>query len=203
MMNKLIYGFGINDWEGKTQISGKIEGKWKAISRCKFYQTWRHMIERCYNPEYHKKRPTYSECYVDDDWKSFKSFRIWMSQQEWKGAHLDKDLLFPGNKVYSSKTCVFVSKALNNFLTDRSRYRGEWPLGVHYHKQSAKYQAMCSNPFNGKKETLGCFLNPEDAHEAWRKRKHEHACRYADMQTDQRIADALRVRYAKSGGQDE
>lgn len=30
--------------------------------------------------------------------------------------HLDKDILHKGNKIYSSKTCIFVLKELMNYL---------------------------------------------------------------------------------------
>lgn len=57
--------------------------------------------------------------------------------------------------------------------------------------------ARCNNPFTLARECLGFFQDPDAAHEAWRARKHEHACVYADMQTDPRIAKALRARYAQ------
>jgi hypothetical protein len=119
-----------------------------------------------------------------------------METQPWAGNQLDKDILVPGNKVYSPETCVFVSSALNSFLLDHGRARGKWPLGVGPHKMTGKFRARCSNPFTGKEESLGMFSDPADAHEAWRARKHEHALRYADMQSDPRVADALRSRFS-------
>jgi hypothetical protein len=59
-----------------------------------------------------------------------------------------------------------------------------------------RFRSYCGNPFTGKVEHLGYFNNPEDAHEAWRQRKHELACRYADEQADERVAKALRERFA-------
>lgn len=123
------------------------------------------------------------------------AFRAWMAEQDWHGRDLDKDLLFPGNKVYGPETCVFIHDGLNNFTTDRAADRGDSPLGVYWHKQSGRFRAQCSNPFTGKLETLGLFTCPDAAHEAWRKRKHEHALALAAQQTDPRIAKALSVRY--------
>ena len=34
-----------------------------------------------------------------------------------------------------------------------------------------------------------------EAHEAWKARKHEHACKLADIQSDVRVAKVLRTRY--------
>jgi hypothetical protein len=119
-----------------------------------------------------------------------------MERQSWQGNHLDKDILFPGNKVYSPEGCIFVSPRLNQFLTDHGMARGNWPIGVYLNKEKGKFHAHCNNPFTGKQERLGYFDCPGEAHEAWRSRKHQHALRYAEMQTDPRIAEALRTRFA-------
>ena len=118
-----------------------------------------------------------------------------MITQPWEGNELDKDILKPGNKVYSPDTCIFVSSKLNTFMVDRKAGRGDLPLGVTWHKGDRKNQAQCCNPFTGKYEFLGHFTDPAEAHESWRKRKHELACMHAEMQTDPRIAEALRTRY--------
>ena len=123
------------------------------------------------------------------------SFRAWMMQQDWEGKQLDKDILVPGNKMYSPDTCVFVGGVVNGFLTDSAAARGEWPLGVHWHERKQKFQSMCCNPFTKKQETLGLFHCPNKAHLAWKARKHELACQLADLQTDERVAEALRTRY--------
>ncbi len=154
------------------------------------------MLERCYSAKYHERKPTYNGCSVAKEWHSFSTFRAWMIKQEWNGNQLDKDLLIPGNKVYGPDTCVFVSGKLNTFMSDCGSARGEWPLGVCWDSTKGKLISQCSNPFTGKKEHLGYFTDPFEAHEAWRERKHEHACRYAGMQTDQRIASALITLYA-------
>ena len=119
-----------------------------------------------------------------------------MLTQDWNGKALDKDILHPGNKVYGPDTCVFVQTELNNFLTDHGSDRGEYPIGVNWNKRAGKLHARCCNPFTGKRESLGLFSCPGAAHEAWRRRKHELACAYADQQEDPRIAQALRERFA-------
>lgn len=197
---KLVYGVGVNDAGYPITIEEKINGKRILVWSCPFYVSWHHMLERCYSDKLHFSRPTYAGCAVVPEWRRFSAFRVWMSQQQWQGSHLDKDILLSGNKVYGPDTCVFVPKSLNNFLLDRSSARGEWPIGVYWDKQSRAYQARCRNPFTRNQEFLGCFPCPQEAHNAWLKRKHEHACRYADMQTDPRIAQALRARYAKNEG---
>jgi hypothetical protein len=59
-----------------------------------------------------------------------------------------------------------------------------------------KYQAQCKNPFAGKNEHLGYFSTPEEAHESWRKRKHELAQLVAARESDPRVVEALKKRYS-------
>lgn len=119
-----------------------------------------------------------------------------MEKQNWKGKALDKDIIFPNNKVYSPETCAFVSGTTNNFVTARDASRGEWPLGVYWENQAEKYRAQCGNPFTKKREKLGYFNTPEEAHEAWRKRKHELAQLVAETESDPRVVEALKKRYS-------
>lgn len=153
------------------------------------------MIGRCYGANIQAKNPTYIGCSVCEEWLVFSNFKQWMEKQDWKSKQLDKDLLLVGNKVYSPYTCVFVDSVTNKFTIDSGAARGEWPIGVCFHKHTGKFEAQCKNPFTGKNEHLGLFACPEQAHLAWKRRKHELALRLAGLQTDQRVAYALRTRY--------
>lgn len=190
-MSKLVYGAGLNDAD--YAVSPRVSGK---TVMCPFYQAWKSMLQRCYSPKWKDKYPTYINCSVCDEWLTFSNFKAWMEKQGWKGKHLDKDILFSGNKVYSADTCVFVDSMANTFTTDCGASRGEWPIGVYLNKREGKFQASCSNPITGMREHLGFFTCPNLAHQAWKKRKHELACQLADLQTDDRVANSLRSRYA-------
>jgi hypothetical protein len=196
--NKLLCGVGINDadYVVKSQITtGYVEGKQKRkqLSICPFYAKWKSMIERCYSVNYQNRYPTYKDCAVCDEWLFFSKFKAWMEQQDWKGKHLDKDLLLEGNKLYSPETCVFVDQKVNNFITDAGAIRGELPVGVSWHKRDCKYIARISD--GGKLKVVGYFDCPNEAHEAWRKAKHEIALVLAKEQTDLRVVDALYNRF--------
>lgn len=197
----MIFGVGINDSLTPVSHRKRVDGRYVSLWVCPFYSSWASMLSRCYSKKIKSKHPTYNECIVSDEWKRFSSYKKWMEGEKWQGMHLDKDILVPGNKVYGPDTCVFVSQKLNKFITDSGFTRGQYPIGVDLDRKSGSYRSRCQDPFSGACESLGSFSSPEEAHEAWRKRKHEHACRYADMQTDQRIADALRSRYAKKEDQ--
>ena len=192
----IVCGVGRNDADYQVFEHAVIGGKDKIIWACPYYQVWSSMLKRCYSAKLHYNRPTYIECFVDPKWLIFSVFREWMSLHNWKGNQLDKDILCPGNKIYRPDYCIFVSSALNNFITDSRAARGEWPIGVSLHKKTGKFQATCKNPFTRKYEYLGLYSCPTDAHDVWRAKKQQHAYSYAEMQDDPRIARALRDRFS-------
>ena len=187
---KPLCGVATNDADYYTQK--RVNGK-NVI--CHFYNIWSHMITRCYSETYQKKKPTYKSCTVCDDWLIFSNFRKWMDSQYWYMLCLDKDILVKGNKIYSPETCIFISKELNSFTTDSGSTRGNFPIGVHFHKKAGKFRANCNNPFTLKVESLGLFSCPNEAHKAWKARKHELACQWANIVGDERLKHALRNRY--------
>lgn len=196
---QLVHGAGVNDADYPLSTWVFIDGRQKLTWRCPIYQAWKDMLARCYSPKLKAKHPTYMGCTVAPEWHSFSAFRAWMLTRDWEGKQLDKDILMPGNKFYSPETCVLVSAQLNSFMLDGGASRGEWPIGVCWSKCAGKFQAQCKNPFTGKNEYLGVFIDPNEANEAWRARKHELALAYADMQVDPRIAVALRTRFSEKG----
>ena len=197
--SKLVHGVGINDADYVVEKRQTIEvngvRKQKLIWICPYYLAWRNMLRRCYSTKLQEKYPTYRGCSVSEEWLTFSNFRRWMECQDWEGMQLDKDLLFSGNKVYSAETCVFVTKAVNNFTTDRGNDRGEWSIGAIWHKGAGKFMSQCNNTFTKKKEHLGYFNCEIEAHKAWLKRKLELAHLLAKEQTDSRVAKALIERY--------
>ncbi len=194
-MRKLVNGVGINDADYNLTEHALVDGKWKIVWRCPFYITWTNMLERCYSAKCQEKFPTYKGCSVVEEWKTFSKFKAWMEKQGWEGKQLDKDLLVHSNKVYGPEHCVFVSGQVNRFMTERTSVRGEWPIGVCWEKEEKKFRAQCNNPFTKKVEHLGVFTCPNEAHQAWLKRKREHAKALASLQTDCRVSKALIDRY--------
>lgn len=200
-MKNLVFSIGVNDANypvQKFETAGyKGAGKQikKLIWTCPFYGKWKHMLERCYSKKFHSKRPSYKGCSVFPEWHYFMTFRAWMEKQDWEDKHLDKDLLFPGNKVYSADTCVFIDPKVNGFLTESTASRGEWSIGVYLDKNSGKFKAQCRDVILGKQKHLGLFENPNEAHEVWLAFKLEQAKLLAAEQTDPRVAEALINRY--------
>lgn len=198
-MSKTVFGVGINDADYVVSILETVGHKpcGKRIQRlkwkCPFYRTWQNMLKRCYSEYTLEIQPTYKGCTVCDDWKSFSKFKAWMETQDWEGKSLDKDLLLPGNRVYSPDTCVFVTQRVNTFCGDCKKVRGDYPVGV-CKVLGGKYKAQVKDG-NGKTKFLGNFSTPEEAHQAWLKAKLELAKRLAAEQADPRVAKALVDRY--------
>ena len=200
-MNKLVFGIGVNDLSYRTQVKEELTkngGKRirKTVFLCKYYTVWRDMLQRCYSKKSLERNPSYIGTSVCSEWLYAAEFKKWVEQQDWQGKCLDKDIIVPGSKLYSPKTCAFVLTATNLFVTTRDASRGEYPIGVSLLKLTGKYRAQCENPFTGKLEHLGLFSTPEEAHEGWRKRKHEIAQLVAAREADPRVVEALKKRYS-------
>ena len=185
---KSIFGVGINDSDYITQ---PFIGDSRII--CPFYIKWKSMIERCYSKKALLKRPTYIGCTVAPEWHSFMSFRAWMIKQDWEGKQLDKDILVPGNKIYSPNTCLFVSQKINTLLLDSPKRRGKYPKGVHWSKQVKKFVAQMND--GDKRKSLGYFDTAEAAHAVARKAKAEHITNIA--QTQPELIKSALLRHAK------
>lgn len=195
---KLICGVGKYDGDYAVTKSEKINGKWRTVWTCKFYTLWRNMIIRCYHTTH--QGVSYKGCTVCKEWHTFSVFYAWAKDKYKEGLYLDKDLLVEGNREYSPENCIFVDRRVNNFLTDRNNHRGRYPLGVHKKKcKLDRYVAQCSNPFGNtsaeRRGFIGHFDTPEEAHLAWKAKKHEYACMLADLQENTVVAEALRNRF--------
>ena len=200
-MGKLVCGVGVNDlpyrtqvWENVTKNGGKRIRK--LVFKCPYYTAWKSMLERCYSKKYLENKPSYIGTSVCSEWIYASEFKKWMEQQDWEGKSLDKDIIVPRSKLYSPETCAFVLQATNNFVIARDAVRGEYSIGVDLCKKTGKYRAQCRNPFTRKQENLGLFSTTEEAHEAWRKRKHELAQLVAATESDLRVVEALKKRYS-------
>lgn len=166
----------------------------------KEYKLWNKVLERCYDIKYHNRYPTYKDCEMSNKFKYFPYFMKWCNKQigfdskddKGKPFALDKDLLVKGNKIYSEDTCVFLPRELNNLLTKNNSLRGEYPIGVSYHKRVSKFQASVS--FEGKNKRLGYFDCEEKAFLEYKETKElrikEFANKWKDH-IDQRAYNAL------------
>lgn len=174
---KSLFGVGINDAD--YLVRPRVLGK--KIT-CPFYMAWTGMMSRCYSESFHRRAPTYRECSVDPAWHSFMTFRSWMAQQDWQGNALDKDILIPGNKIYSPDTCVFVSLQINSLLNRNLSRQGKYLQGVCWCKSRRKFRSYIK--IKGRNKSLGRFDSEQEAHSVASKAKAEHIKNVAQTQLE-------------------
>jgi hypothetical protein len=182
---KLVCGVGVNDAD--YPINPRVNGKHKM---CPYYKKWSSMMQRCYSDRYQKRQQTYIGCTVAKEWHSFMNFKKWMEAQDWKNKQLDKDILCPGNKIYSPETCLFVPSAINKIFLDTAAKRGKYPMGVYLNKPSKKYQA--SIKIDGKLINIGSYHSIGEAEQAYLKAKILYVKKHIDdNKHDDRLVSGL------------
>ena len=146
------------------------EGNYKCKENRKqtnAYSYWHGMLKRCYCEYDLKKHPTYINCEVCEEWHNFQNFAKWYEENYYEIndeiMELDKDILLKGNKIYSPKTCIFVPHRINGLFTKADKSRGDYPIGVCYHKRDNVLEVKCSVYKNNKKKRkhLGRFSPSE------------------------------------------
>ena len=123
------------------------------------------------------KDPCYIGC--SNTFESFQEFASWYVQQfgakdDWQ---LDKDLLVPGNKVYSPDTCVLLPSNVNTALQHGKLKSGGLPGGVTPYKD--KYRARHS--LFGKENHLGYFFDVRHAFAAYASAKSSYIRQLAEI----------------------
>lgn len=146
------------------------DGEYKTLDengKTQCYKVWYSMLLRCYNKDFQNKNPTYIGCTVCEEWLNFQNFAKWYYNNIYnvnnECMHLDKDILCKGNKVYSPKTCVFVPQRINKLFTKRQNKRGNYPIGVNYHKRDDVLEVSCDIYKNNK--TIKVYLGRFDPNE--------------------------------------
>ena len=154
--------------------SEKKEGA-RREHRTRAGMLWESVLRRCSPLGLEQnKHPTYLGCI--NKFSSFQEFAEWCNAQYgymnteengtfWK---LDKDILIPGSKCYSSETCCFVPHYINCLLLTSDATRGIYPLGV---KKTIASKPFVATARERKPIHLGYFQTPEEAHAAWQEAK--------------------------------
>jgi len=169
-MTKLVFGVGINDGKYPVRVSGKI---------LKEYNLWSNLLKRCYCSKTQQRQPTYFGCSVSENFKNYSYFHDWCQTQvgfSQDGYHLDKDLLFKGNKIYSEATCLFIPRELNALLNSHKAGRGSLPIGVSTCR--GKFLAQCCTDKSF--DHIGLFNTPELAFQAYKQVKEAFIKRQAE-----------------------
>lgn len=105
---KTVFGVG---YIGVGQHKAHVKG-----ADTKAFSIWRAMLRRCYYRGSQHHQLSYEGGTVAEEWHSFQTFAEWFGQHyptDGGRYQLDKDILIPGNKVYSAKACSFVTQREN------------------------------------------------------------------------------------------
>lgn len=152
------------------------------------YETWTSMLERCYKNE--KSFPAYfGVCSVCDEWLNFQSFAEWFENNKYEvdeRLHIDKDILFPGNKVYSPNMCLLVPQRINMLFLHKSNNSG-LPNGINKTKTNKYNASYCG-------KSLGTFSTLEEAYSVYAQNKENAIKKIADEYKEnipQKVFDAL------------
>lgn len=166
----IVYGVG---YLGEGNIPSWVNGKVSKV-----YDSWKKMLQRCYDDKYKDKQPTYKGCTVSQEWHDFSKYALW-----YYGNHpdinntsgilfqLDKDLLVPGNKIYGEQFCSILPSYINSLLVNCSGGSRQYPLGVHK-EVGGKYVAQISK--GRYKVHLGHFETIKDAYNRYKESKESY-----------------------------
>ena len=139
--------------------------------KTKEYDVWSQMLRRCYDINALKKRPTYSNCNVCEEWLLYDNFYEWLHSQtnfeQWYNGNrwaIDKDILVKGNNIYSPTTCCLIPQYVNSLFLKNDADRGEYPIGVSKNKRGLYEATIIYGKKNNKSKTTGySYPTPEDA----------------------------------------
>lgn len=139
-------------------------------------RAWRNMLRRCYYAKTSNEFPTYyGICTVCDEWHDFQNFAEWYENNyiEVKGRlHIDKDILYPGNKEYSPEKCMLVPQRINMLFVNHPNDSG-LPSGITKVKND-RFKAE----YNAKQ--LGYYTTFKEAFVSYKKAKEEAIKRIAE-----------------------
>lgn len=155
---------------------GIAGNKYPRSINCKMtkeYDTWIHILQRCFDENLKTKQPSYKDKECCDEWLYYPNFYEWLHNQtnfdKWyhgKRWAIDKDILIKRNKVYSPETCCLIPQNVNCLFLKREAERGKYPIGVQYTEDG--FAARCRNPFTDRAEELGFYSTPERAFNAYK-----------------------------------
>jgi len=157
-------------------------GKYTSLNN-NFYHIWTSMLQRCYDTKNQQRYSTYSDCSVDPIWHNFQTFAEWCSLNHIEGFAMDKDILIKGNKIYSSNTCCFVPRQINQLFTKCNSLRGQYSIGVRFNKLKNKFQSIIT--ICGQHKNLGSFDTPEEAFNKYKFVKEDYIKRMSNKYKSQ------------------
>lgn len=180
MRTNKIQGVGINDLKGKIKTSS-----------LRSYGIWKGVLRRCFSNENRSKERNYKSVKVCDEWLIYSNFKKWYDknyplnlEKIGYSLELDKDLLSGECKMYSPKTCVFLPRKVNGFLTNKQRTNTSGYIGIYLIKKNNTWGATIRNFEDHGKIFLGNYPTKKRAGKAYLKARMEQAKKVKSMLRD-------------------
>ncbi len=180
--DKNVYGIG---YIGLGEHAVKV-----GTEKTQEYRVWHEMIARCYSKESKTKYLSYYDITkVCEEWKCYQRFADWYSENKYECGellHLDKDILYPDNKIYSPYTCLLVPQRINMIFSNKPNTRG-LPNGV-VRAKDGRYSTI----FN--KKNYGTYDTIEEAFAVYAREKERIVREVADEYKNiipQKVYDTL------------
>lgn len=159
--DRCIFGIGYlgeGDAQQKTQVG----------------YCWRGMLERCYCDRMKKIHPAYyGISTVCEKWLNFQVFAKWYNENVYQVGtermHLDKDILFEGNKIYSPDTCLIVPQSINEIFHSSGKKKKDADLPYTIIRAARGRFAVS---YRGK--ALGVYDTVEEASNVYLKSKRDY-----------------------------
>ena len=89
------------------------------------YNVWRTLLGRVCTEKHREQFLAYADCEVCEEWLCYQNFAEWWNKNTYQigteRMHLDKDILFEGNKIYSPDTCIIVPQSINELFHTSGR----------------------------------------------------------------------------------
>lgn len=128
--NRIEYGY--HGFLGK----GEFETIYRTPDGKKYYReeynTWVAMHRRAEN--YSGTKPTYKDVSISKEWWNYQNFAKWYNNNRYDVPNdklrLDKDILVPGNKLYSEQTCCLIPDRINQIFKQYQPKADGLPTGV-------------------------------------------------------------------------
>lgn len=145
-------------------------------------KAWMAMLGRCAREHNPSK--------VCDSWLNFDEFFRWANTRYFPGAHLDKDILGKGQRLYSPETAAFVTSDLNMWFGDGRNLRARrWKVCrvEGFKRYRVKFFCYCyKHPVD-----LGIYLTEKSATKAVQDYNREVLDYFAATEPDFRIVETL------------
>lgn len=169
--DRTVYGIGyIGVGKHKVAINKVVTPVYKA---------WAGMLERCYSENMRERNRTYFNITeVCAEWHDFQIFGDWYEENKYQideRLHVEKDILIPGNKIYSPDKCLLVPQIINTLFINKTNKRG-LPNGIVKYGNGflAKYNHV----------ELGVFDTVEKAYEIYSREKKNNIIEVANQYKD-------------------